>query len=122
MTADHSIVFLDRETISPQTVLRKPNFPHRWTEYRTRPDEVVERCADATIVILNKVKLSAEAVAKLPQLRLVAVAATGTDPVDVKACAARGIVVSNIRNYAVNTVPEHTFALILALRRSITAY
>ena len=123
MTADHSIVFLDRETISPQTVLRKPSFPHRWTEYqRTRPDEVVERCANATIVILNKVKLSAEAIAKLPRLRLVAVAATGTDPVDVNACAARGIVVSNIRNYAIHTVPEHTFALILALRRSITAY
>ena len=39
-----------------------------------------------------------------------------------KGCAERGITVSNIRNYAVNTVPEHTFALILALRRSITAY
>src|SRR4051794_8927071 len=58
----------------------------------------------------------------MPRLKLVAVAATGTDPVDVKACAERGIVVSNIRNYAVNTVPEHTFALILALRRSIVPY
>jgi glycerate dehydrogenase len=121
--AEESIVFLDRETISPETVLRRPNFLHRWTEYqRTRPDQVVERCADATTVILNKVKLPAEAIAQLPRLKLVAVAATGTDPVDVKACAARGIVVSNIRNYAIHTVPEHTFALILALRRSIVAY
>jgi glycerate dehydrogenase len=121
--ADDSIVFLDRETISPQTVLRKPNFPHRWTEYqRTDPDEVVERCADATIVVLNKVKLPADAIARLPRLKLVAIAATGTDPVDVKACSERGIVVSNIRDYAVHTVPEHTFALILALRRSIIAY
>jgi glycerate dehydrogenase len=123
MAPEDSIVFLDRGTVSPQTVLRKPNFPHRWTEYQsTRPDEVVERCADATIVILNKVKLPAEAIAKLPRLRLVAVAATGTDPVDVNACAARGILVCNIRDYAVHTVPEHTFALILALRRSIIAY
>lgn len=122
-SAEESIVFLDRETISPETVLRKPNFPHRWTEYqRTEPDQVAERCADATIVVLNKVRLPAEAIARLPRLKLVAVAATGTDPVDVKACAARGIVVSNIRNYAINTVPEHTFALILALRRSIVAY
>ena len=51
-----------------------------------------------------------------------AVAATGTDPIDLAACRERGIVVSNIRHYAVNTVPEHTFALIFALRRSLCAY
>jgi glycerate dehydrogenase len=50
------------------------------------------------------------------------VAATGTDNVDLQACRSRGIVVSNIRHYAVHTVPEHTFALIFALRRSICAY
>jgi glycerate dehydrogenase len=121
--AEHSIVFLDRATISPETDLRRPNFPHRWIEYdRTKPGEVVERCADATIVILNKVKLPEEAIAKLPRLKLVAVAATGIDPVDVKACAARGVVVSNIRDYAIHTVPEHTFALILALRRNPISY
>jgi glycerate dehydrogenase len=120
---EESIVFLDRETISPETVLRKPLFPHRWTEHqRSTPDEVVERCREATIVIVNKVKLPGVAIAQMPRLKLVAIAATGTDPVDVKACAERGIVVSNIRNYAINTVPEHTFALILALRRSIIPY
>jgi glycerate dehydrogenase len=56
------------------------------------------------------------------KLRLIAIAATGSDVVDIKACADRGIAVSNIRGYAVNTVPEHTFALILALRRSLAAY
>jgi glycerate dehydrogenase len=50
------------------------------------------------------------------------VAATGYDVVDVEFCSAHGIVVSNIRNYAVHTVPEHTFALITALRRSLLAY
>src|SRR3954454_24529154 len=121
--AEESIVFLDRETIPPETVLRRPGFRHRWTEHeRTAPSEVAERCRDATVVIVNKVKLPAAAIAEMPRLRLVAVAATGTDPVDLKACAERGIVVSNIRNYAVNTVPEHTFALILALRRSVLAY
>ena len=49
-------------------------------------------------------------------------AATGTDCVDKTYCAAHGIAVSNIRGYAVNTVPEHTFALIFALRRNIVAY
>jgi glycerate dehydrogenase len=50
------------------------------------------------------------------------VAATGTDCVDKSACKARNVAVVNIRSYAVNTVPEHTFALILALRRNLVAY
>ena len=117
------IVFLDRETLSPQTRLRAPSFPHRLDVFeKTAPAEVVERIADAEIVITNKVPLRRESIVSAKNLRLVAVAATGTDIVDAKACAERGITVSNIRNYAVNTVPEHTFALIFALRRSITAY
>ena len=58
----------------------------------------------------------------MPDLRLIAVAATGTDCVDKPYCEAHGIAVSNIRGYAVNTVPEHAFALMLALRRNVVAY
>lgn len=117
------IVFLDRETLSPQTRLREPSFPHRLDVFgKTAPAEVAQRIADAEIVITNKAPLRRDAIVSAKNLRLVAVAATGTDVVDAKACAERGITVSNIRNYAVNTVPEHTFALIFALRRSITAY
>jgi glycerate dehydrogenase len=61
-------------------------------------------------------------IAACPNLRLVAVAATGTDVIDIAAAKARGITVSNIRGYAINTVPEHTFALIMTLRRSIIGY
>jgi glycerate dehydrogenase len=53
---------------------------------------------------------------------MIAVAATGTDVIDLAACRRRGIVVSNIRNYAGATVPEHAFALILALRRQLMQY
>ena len=67
-------------------------------------------------------KLDARSIAAAPRLRLIAVAATGTDNIDLAECARRGIAVSNIRDYAVHTVPEHTFALIFALRRSICAY
>jgi glycerate dehydrogenase len=55
-------------------------------------------------------------------LKMVAVAATGTDNVDLDACRARGIAVANIRNYSVVSVPEHVFALVLALRRNLLAY
>jgi glycerate dehydrogenase len=117
------IVFLDRDTLSPETRLRRPSFDHEWVTYdRTAPEDVAARIADADIVVTNKAPVRAASIAGAPQLRLVAVAATGTDVVDVSACNARGIVVSNIRNYAISTVPEHTFALILALRRSILAY
>lgn len=88
----------------------------------TQVDEVAERIAQADIVIVNKVKLTQDALADATRLKLVAVAATGTDNVDLKTCAARGIAVSNVRNYAIHTVPEHTFSLIFALRRSICAY
>ena len=118
-----NIVFLDRDTISPQTVLRRPGFAHQLAIHgRTQPEDVGPRIADADIVVVNKVKLTQDMLLKAPRLKLVAVAATGTDNVDLKACAALGIAVSNIRNYAVHTVPEHTFALIFALRRSICAY
>jgi len=117
------IVFLDRETLSPQTLLRSPSFPHELHLHnRTAPAEVRARISDAHVVVVNKVKLSAQDIEAAPNLRLVAVAATGTDNVDLSACRARGIVVSNIRNYAKHTVPEHTFALIFALRRSVAAY
>jgi glycerate dehydrogenase len=117
------IVFLDRATLSPETVLRSPGFAHEWVSHeRSRPEEVAARIAQADIVVTNKAPVREAAMAGAPRLKLVAVAATGTDCVDVAAAKARGIVVSNIRDYAVATVPEHTFALMLAVRRSILPY
>src|SRR5580704_3687820 len=99
------IVFLDRETLSPETTLREPNFPHTLKLYpRTALNEVVGRIADAEIVITNKVRINAEALSTASHLRFIAVAATGYDAVDVAVCKERGIVVSNIRGYAETTV------------------
>src|SRR5215831_4680766 len=106
------IVFLDRSTLAPQVRLRRPRFDHELVEYdNTSPDQVVDRLQGASIAIINKVPLSAADLQRLPDLELVAVAATGTDCVDKPWCEAHGIAVSNIRGYAINTVPEHTFAL-----------
>ena len=117
------IVFLDRDTIGPTVNLMRPRFAHEWIEYgSTPPNEVVARLADATIAVTNKVMIRERDLAKLPRLRMIAVAATGYDVIDHRACRERGIIVSNVRDYAVNTVPEHTFALILALRRNIIGY
>jgi glycerate dehydrogenase len=117
----HKIVFLDRETLDAN--LRKPNFPHEYTEYAvTTADEVVAKLKGATIAITNKVPLREEALKQLPDLKLIAVAATGTDVIDKAYAASKGIVVSNIRNYAYNTLPEHVIALIFALRRNLVNY
>ncbi|NYT23498.1 D-2-hydroxyacid dehydrogenase [Alcaligenaceae bacterium] len=117
------VVFLDRGTISPETVLRPPSFPHVLEFHeRTRPEEVAGRIAQADIVLVNKVRLGKDEIAAAPRLKMIALAATGSDNVDLASCEQRGIVVSNIRGYAVRSVPEHVFALIFALRRSIVPY
>ncbi|MHA7880190.1 MAG: D-2-hydroxyacid dehydrogenase [Saccharospirillum sp.] len=119
----HRLVFLDRATLKDSITLRRPGFEHDWVEYdRTEPGEVVGRLKGATIAIVNKVKLTGDILAQLPDLRFIAEAATGTDNLDLDACRERGIVVSNIRGYAVETVPEHTFAMMLALRRNLAGY
>lgn len=115
------IVYLERESVIAE--VRRPAFPHQWTEYaKTAPGQVVERLAGATIAIINKAPLPAVAVNALPELKMVAIAATGTNIVDLEACKARGIVVSNIRGYADHTVPEHVMALMLALSRNLIAW
>lgn len=119
----HKIVFLDRATIGPRVKLRRPSFPHTLTEHQqTSGGDVLERLEGASIAITNKAQLPAEVLAKLPDLKLIAVAATGTDCVDKAYCQSHGIAVANIRGYALRTVPEHTFALMLAVRRGIVPY
>jgi glycerate dehydrogenase len=119
--APHHIVFLEREAL--EAVVRRPAFAHTWAEHDKLPDaEVPAALAGATIALVNKTALREPVLALLPKLKLIAITATGTDNVDLEACRRRGIAVCNVRNYAVHTVPEHTFALILALRRNLFAY
>ncbi len=117
------VVFLDRDTIGPSVTITRPNFAHEWIEHaKTAPEDVAARIADADLVITNKARIGAEAIAGAIKLKMIAVAATGYDVIDLPAAKARGIIVSNVRGYAVNTVPEHTFALIFALRRSLMGF
>ncbi len=115
------IVFLERNTI--QANFRRPSFAHGWIEYgETFPDQVVERLRGATIVISNKLPLREAELLQLPQLKLIAIAATGSDNIDLDYCRGHGIAVSNARGYAVNSVPEHALMMILTLRRNLLAY
>ncbi|MGB8516321.1 MAG: D-2-hydroxyacid dehydrogenase [Gallionella sp.] len=115
------IVFLDAATVIAE--IRKPSFAHDWISYpATSTEQVVSRLQHATIAISNKVVLSRDALAQLPKLKVIAIAATGTNNVDLDYCRERGIVVCNIRNYSVHSVPEHVFMLTLALRRNLLAF
>ncbi|WON74379.1 D-2-hydroxyacid dehydrogenase [Nitrosospira sp. Is2] len=115
------VVFLERDSLKAQ--VRRPIFEHRYEEYaHTANDQVVSRLQQATVAIINKVRLNDEILAQLPSLKLIAMCATGYDGIDLAACRRRGIAVTNIRNYAIHTVPEHVFALLLALRRNLLAY
>src|SRR5687768_10709234 len=115
------VVFLERGTFTVE--FRRPNFLHSWIDYPvTAPDEVVERLRDATIAICNKLPLRADSLAQLPTLRLIAVAATGVDNIDLGYCREHDIAVCNGRNYATTSLPEHVLTLILALRRNLLRY
>src|ERR1700761_1660745 len=97
------VVFLDRATLSPQTALKTLPFQHTLEVFEdTAPEEVAQRIADADVVITNKVKIPGSAIGTAPHLRLIAIAATGTDNVDLAACRERSVTVSNIRGYAIH--------------------
>lgn len=115
------IVFLERNTFKVE--FRKPQFDHEWRDYgETSSDQIVERLQSATIAICNKLPLREPQLSRLPQLKLIAVAATGVDNIDLDYCKQRGIAVCNARHYAGNSLPEHVLLLMLALRRNLTAY
>jgi glycerate dehydrogenase len=115
------VVALEAESIRAE--LKRPEAPHDWAAYpSSRPEEVVSRLEGAAVVIVNKVRLDAAVLAGLPDLRMVSVSATGTDNVDLSVCRERGIVVSNVPDYAADTVPEHALMLMMALRRNLLGY
>jgi glycerate dehydrogenase len=121
MITKEYIVFLDRATL--QAELRIPEFDHAWVELPAcEADQVAEQLWRASIAITNKAPITRAVLDASPKLKLIAVAATGTNHVDLDACRERGIAVCNIRGYAEHTVPEHVFMLLLALRRNLLAW
>ena len=88
----------------------------------TSEDQVAQRIQGADIVLTNKVVINAAAIAASNQLKLIQVMATGTNNVGAEACSMKGIRVQNVTDYSTISVPEHTFAMLLALRRNLVAY
>ncbi|NND00187.1 MAG: D-2-hydroxyacid dehydrogenase [Gammaproteobacteria bacterium] len=117
------IVFLDRNSLSRTTLIPEIASPHSWQDYAsTRPDEVIEHCKNATVVVLSKVPITDQVLAACPAIRHIAVAATGFNIVDLNACRRRGISVSNVPSYASTSVSEHVINMALSLRRELIQY
>ena len=92
----HRIVNIEAGAVRAR--FRRPAFAHEWVDFEaTAQGDVADRLVDATIAIVNKRRLTADLIAALPALQMVAVAATGYNNIDLDACRARGIVVSNVR-------------------------
>ncbi len=83
----------------------------------TLPEQVLQRSAGADVIITNKVRITEETMRGLPQLKLICVAATGMNNVDLDAAARLGIAVKNAVDYSTDSVAEATFAGVLALLR-----
>lgn len=88
----------------------------------TAAEEVAARAAEAEILIVNKVYLGGATLRTLPNLKHIAVIATGYNNVDLQTAGELGITVSNVRGYGRYTVPQHTFALILSLASRVIDY
>jgi glycerate dehydrogenase len=116
------IVHLDRMTMGGFAIPR-PAVAHVWDEHDfTEAHEVVARLAGAQVAIINKVRMDAATLAALPDLRLIAVTATGTDVVDSAAARACGIALRNVEGYAGTSVAEHVIMLVFALVRGLVPF
>lgn len=97
--------------------------PFDWTFHpNTLAEQTLERLRHASLVVSNKVRLDRQLLQQLPELKLICVAATGTNNVDLAAAAEQGIAVTNVTGYGTATVAQHTFCLILALTTRLLEY
>lgn len=116
------IVFLDEYSICNRNIGAIKALGD-YTGYETTlPEQVVERCLDAEIVITNKVVLDAEKITALPKLKLICVAATGMNNVDLVAASEKGVLVMNAVGYSTYAVAETTLCSALSLLREVTYY
>ena len=117
-----TIVFLDAFSLGGADLSRITRLGN-YIEYQTsQPEDVVDRCKEADIIITNKVRISADDMAALPRLKLICVAATGMNNIDLSAAAERGIIVRNAVGYSTETVAETTIGDAIALLRQVAYY
>lgn len=116
-------VILDQETLGDDLDFSALYSLCEWQTYpSTDSSEVAERIADADIVVSNKVVLDGAIISQAPALKLIVVAATGTNNIDLLAAAEAGISVCNVRGYGGASVAQHVFSMMFALSNRLLEY
>ena len=125
MSNNRRAVFLDHTSLDlgdlDLSALRN-SFSDLQLRSQTTPHQVIERLQGASVAISNKIMLNAETLAACPELKLILIAATGTNNVDLDAARAHGITVSNCQGYGTPSVAQHTIMLLLALATRLSDY
>ena len=119
-------IFLDYATVSfhgdldPASLHRAlPSLELR--DHTSQPD-VARAIAGAEVVLVNKLRLTREIIEGAPNLKLIALAATGTNNVDLDAARERGVAVCNLRDYCTASVVQHVFGVLLLLTQKLREY
>jgi glycerate dehydrogenase len=124
MSENNVIVVLDGHTLNPGDLswdaLAQLGVLHVYP--RSTPSEIIERAQGANIILVNKVRITREAVAQLPDLRCICVTATGYNNIDLEAASERGIAVCNVRGYGTEAVAQHVFALLLYFSNQVALH
>lgn len=116
------IVFLDEYSLGGYDLSAIKSLGEYIGYDRTTPEQTLERCKDATVVITNKVYISGQMMSQLPNLKLIAIAATGMNNVELDAAAELGIEVKNVSGYSTYSVAEATLGAALSLLRNSAYY
>lgn len=118
-----NIVLLDKKTLGEAPALKDLQQIGNCTFYEsTKPEEVAERVRDAEVIITNKVMVNRDTMLAAAKLKLICIAATGTNNVDLQAANELGIPVKNVSGYSTESVAQHTFAMLLAFQNKINYF
>ncbi len=113
----------EAHTEHPDMAFPVPEFPHIWDRLRHTPqNELVQKARGYHILVINKLRITSEILDKLPELRMIAMLATGYNNIDTAACKRHGVALANIRGYGTESVAEHAVGMMLTLARNIIRY
>ena len=118
------LTFLDADTLGPEPGILDPlkKIGALTTYPATAPEQRVERLAGTDVGIVNKVLIDEEILGQLTNLKLIAIAATGSDNIDLDAAGKAGVAVCNVRGYSTESVAQHTIGAMIALATGIHHY
>ncbi len=110
-----NIVLLDTLTFGTTSLEAFKQFGEVTTYETTASDETLTRIIDANVIVTNKVVITDAMMAECPELKLICVAATGMNNVDLEAATKRGISVKNVAGYSTDSLIQHTFSMLFYL-------